>query len=80
MMKNSSCCISTLQKAWTFPTGITREAFELNNMSDDECQAEFRFYKNYVYNVMEVLGIPEKFTCYNGFTIDGTEGFCIFLK
>lgn len=28
------------------------EAFELDNRSDDECQAEFRFYKNDVYNVM----------------------------
>lgn len=29
---------------------------------------------------MEGLEIPQKFTCYNGFPIDGTEGFCIFLE
>ena len=44
------------------------EAFELDSMSDDECQAEFRFYKNDVYDLMAVLGFPETFTCYNGLT------------
>ena len=56
------------------------EAFELDSMSDDECQAEFRCYKNDVYDLMEVLGFPETFTCYNGLTVDGTEALCIFLK
>ena len=49
-------------------------------MSDDECQAEFRFYKNDVYDLMAVLGFPETFTCYNGLTVDGTQALCIFLK
>ena len=56
------------------------EAFELDSMSDDECQAEFRFYKNDVYDLMAVLGFPETFTCYNGLTVDGTQALCIFLK
>ena len=56
------------------------EAFELDMMSDDECQAEFRFYKNDVYNLKEVLNLPEEFICYNGLTIDGTDGLFIFLK
>ena len=56
------------------------EAFELDMMSDDECQAEFRFYKNDVYNLKEVLNLPEELTCYNGLTVDGTDGPCIFLK
>ena len=49
-------------------------------MSDDECQGEFRFYKNDVYDLIEVLGFPETFTCYNGLTGDGTEALCIFFK
>ena len=56
------------------------EAFELDSMSDDECQAEFRFYKNDVYDLMAVLGFPETFTSYNGLTVDGTHALCIFLK
>ena len=46
----------------------------------DECQAEFGFYKNDVYDLMEVLAFPETFTCYNGLTVDGTEALWIFLK
>ena len=49
-------------------------------MSGDECQVEFHFYKNNVYDLMEDLGCPETFTCYNGLTVDGTEALCIFLK
>ena len=56
------------------------EAFKLDSTSDDECQGEFRFYKNDVYDLIEVLGFPETFTCYNGLTGDGTEALCIFLK
>ena len=56
------------------------EAFELDSMSEDECQAEFRFYKNDVYDLMAVLGFPETFTSYNGLTVDGTQALCIFLK
>ncbi|CAH3175920.1 unnamed protein product, partial [Porites lobata] len=56
------------------------EASELDSMSDDGCQAEFRFYKNDVYDLMAVLGFPETFTCYNGLTVDGTQALCIFLK
>ena len=31
------------------------EHFDLDNLDDDLCKAEFRFYKNDVYNLMEVL-------------------------
>lgn len=56
------------------------EAFELDMMPDDECQAEFRFYKNVACILKEVLNLPDEFTCYNGLTIGGIEGLCIFLK
>ena len=56
------------------------EAFQLDSMSGDECQVEFHFYKNNVYDLMEDLGCLETFTCYNGLTVDGTEALCIFLK
>ena len=29
---------------------------------------------------MEVLHIPDEFTCYNRLQIDGLEGFCMLLK
>ena len=55
------------------------EAFELDIMSDDECQAEFRFCKNDVYNLKEVLNLSEEFTYYNDLTIGGIDGLCIFF-
>ena len=79
-MKNSSCCtISITAKSPNSPYW-NYEAFELDSMSEDECQAEFRFYKNDVYDLMAVLGFPETFTSYNGLTVDGTQALCIFLK
>ena len=56
------------------------EHFDLDNLADDVCKAEFRFNKNGVCNLMEVLHLPDEFTCYNGLKIDGLEGFCVLLK
>ena len=68
-MKNwSFFTISTLQKALTWGPHWNYEAFWTLNMFDDECQAEFHFYKTDVYDLMKVLGFPEKFTCHNGLT------------
>ena len=69
-------CDINIAKSSDFPYW-NYEAFELDSMSGDECQAEFCFYKNNVYDLMEVLGCPETFTCYNGLTVDGTEALCI---
>ena len=35
------------------------KSFELDSMSDDECRAEFRFYKNDVYLLAETLKVPD---------------------
>ena len=56
------------------------EHFDLDNLADDLCKTEFRFYKNDVYNLIEVLQLPDQFTCYNGLKIDDLEGFCMLLK
>ena len=44
------------------------------------CKAEFRLYKNDVYNLIEVFHLPDQFTCYNGLKLDSLEGFCMLLK
>ena len=49
-------------------------------MTDDECKSKFRFYKNDIYELTEVLNLPDWITCYNGVNIDTTEALCIFLK
>jgi len=54
--------------------------FELANMTNDECIAEFRFEKNHLDMLCHTLQIPEIIRCYNGTVVSGIEGLCIFLK
>ena len=49
-------------------------------MTDAECKSEFRFYRNDIYRLAEVLHIPEETTCYNRSKFNGIEAFCVFLK
>ena len=42
------------------------EPFQFDNLSEAECMAEFRFYRNDVYLLAEVLQISEQVVCYNG--------------
>jgi hypothetical protein len=51
-------------------------------MTDDKCKTdrEFRFYRNDIYNLIDVLCVPAEFTCYNGLKVDVVEEMCIFLK
>ena len=39
--------------------------FDLASMTDDECKAEFRFFKNDTYLLGEVLDIPDIMKCPN---------------
>ena len=43
--------------------------FDLDSMTDDECKAEFRFSKNDIYVLGEVLYIPDIMKCPNGVLI-----------
>ena len=54
--------------------------FDLDKLTDDECKAEFRFYKNDIYVLKDVLNIPDVFKCKNRLNVDGIEATCIFLK
>ena len=58
----------------------TYAPFDLDKLSDDECQEEFRFFKNDIYVLRELLAIPEEIVCYNGTKVNGIEGLCIYLK
>jgi hypothetical protein len=54
--------------------------FNLDNMTDNECKTEFRFYRNDIYNLIDVFRVPAEFTYYNGLKVDAVETMCIFLK
>ena len=49
-------------------------------MTDDECKAEFRFFKNDLFTLQDALQIPEILHCPNGLLVDGFEATCILLK
>ena len=59
---------------WQYPS------FKLENLSDPECKAEFRFLNSDVYKLAEVLQVPPVIRCYNRSVFDGLESFCVFLK
>ena len=59
---------------WKYPS------FNLENISDAECTAEFRFPKSDVYKLADVLQIPPLIKCYNRSVFHGLECFCVFLK
>ena len=59
---------------WKYPK------FDLDAFSEAECKAEFRFYKNDIFTLADLLQIPEKVVCYNGTVVHKTEATCIFLK
>ena len=59
---------------WKYPE------FDLDRLTDAECQAELRFLKSDVYMLAEVLQIPDVVRCYNRSIFNGIECFCVFLK
>ena len=56
------------------------ESFDLNEMDDSECLAEFRFHKNDVPVLLEALQLPQSFTCHQETICDGIEALCITLR
>ena len=56
------------------------QPFNLDEMDDAECKTEFRFFKNDIYNLIDVLNIPQEFVMENNLHVSGEEGFSIFLK
>lgn len=61
---------------WNYPK------FDVDIIPEEECQAEFRFLKNDIPRLREVLQIPEEIVCFehNDLIADGTEALCIVLN
>ena len=56
------------------------EKFDLDQMNDDECKAEFRFLRNNIHHLRDIIGLPENIILYNGVNVDSVEALCILLK
>lgn len=54
--------------------------FDLEDMTDYECNTEFRFLKNDIYKLAEVLRIPQEIICPNRIKINGMEDLCVYLE
>ena len=54
--------------------------FHIDALDDSECWTEFRFYKNDIFILKEVLQIPDVVRTHNRLAVDGIEALCIFLK
>ena len=56
------------------------ERFDIDNLTDAECWSEFRFLKNDIFVLKDVLRIPDTVRTYNRLAINGIEALSIFLK
>ena len=56
------------------------QKFDLENSSDEECKAEFRFYKNDIYFLKEPLPIPDEVIFSNRLVVSGVEAVSILLE
>ena len=56
------------------------QRFSFDHMKPDECKAEFRFWKNDIPLLADVLQIPADFVCSQGTIFGGLEGLCTLLR
>ena len=54
--------------------------FDLDDMQNDECLAEFRVHKHDLPILAEVLGIPDQFVLEQRSVVGGMEALCMLLK
>ena len=62
---------------WKYDIGIEGT---LDDTSESETKAEFRFATSELPRLAEALRMPEMFTCCNETTASGLEGLCILFK
>ena len=56
------------------------QQFDLENSSDEECKAEFRFYKNDIYFLKEALHISDEVIFSNRLVVSGIEAVFTLLE
>ena len=56
------------------------QKFDLDKLKEDECKTEFRFYRNDIYDLAQVLDLPLTLHCYNNVRVNSVEALCVLLK
>ena len=56
------------------------ERFELDELTNAECNGELRFYKNDIYKLADALQLPDEFVTYDGLIVEAIPALCIYLK
>ena len=52
----------------------------MDQKTNDECKAEFRFYREDIYKLAEQLQLPDEITTYNGLVVASVPALCMYLK
>ena len=55
------------------------DRFDPDKKSNDECKAEFRFYREAIYKLTEQLQLPDEITTYNGLVVASVPALCMFI-
>ena len=56
------------------------QPFSFEEQNEAECKSNFRFEKQDIPLLFDVLGLPETWKCYQGTLCSGLEGLCIILR
>ena len=56
------------------------ERFEIDELTNAECNAEFCFYKHDIYKLADALQLPDEFVTYNRLIVESIPALCIYLK
>ena len=56
------------------------ERFDLDEKTNDECMAEFCFYRQEIYKLAEQLQLPDEIITYNGLAVALVPALCMYLK
>ena len=56
------------------------ERFDLDLWDDVRCNIDFRFQKSHIFQLFEILNVPETLVTSQGTVCDGVESLCILLK
>ena len=58
------------------------ERFHLDEKTEEECTAEFRFYPNGedIYELVDQVRLADEITTYNGLVVASVFALCLYLK